>query len=811
MTNKFKTVLLTAMAIAVLLPWMATGEVRWNYAGTTLTEILPEGSTNTASVYTLTSGGALSKVTHGNTAMLDFRASAMPEGTPAIVSISDIRQNYACKTVYLPDTLTSLAVCAFYQWTNLNHIVFPATGDFVINDLTFDGSAITNAILPVGMKKLGNRAFYGAKKLEHVRLPETLESIGSQAFDTCTSLKLIEPCIPVSVTNLALRALQGCTVMTNGVEIGFATNAVTHEPVMMNMGVYTLWECGKIPYVKFGPSIHSIPHFLYQGCGSVKTIEYGPNVTNILDTVGAASKASLSNIVFRRAADFAFPGSVNVFKDCTKVREVTWGGWFEYTASAAANPFSGWGNLQCRFIVPGDNAKWIGYCSDPTKVLPWDQVTTTDKDTYFTRYGAEASVPVGVSVAVVNGLPRTYIVKTDAVLTGYPLAVHAPNTNFATVAISPAVPESGFYDPDTEVTVSFDAAAGVTFTGWTGNVQGDETNTTLVITMNEAKSLTPVFTSTFWVYENGELADGEFTLNASGGRSAITAGKYKKMKADTVLDLTKPILGGGAVTAIADNTFDSDHNCPKRVYLPETLTSIGKRAFCWCSQTLISPLVPSNVTNIGSEAFLWEYYITGDLNVGFAADASGDPLETTLGASSFSRCDRVGPNVRIGPGVKNIPSSCFYRVGRELTAPMSLYIGPNVTNIVGGAFSQFHSVDNTTRATTIHFQGDMPEGSGAAFIAADYQPLNYKHRYFVSRENCPKWAAFAGDPDKVTPWEQIDAQTQAAYWTNFPEATFGTDHPAGLTTAGSVFDGLGLPSNQWVFIPQPRGLVLILR
>lgn len=42
-----------------------------------LTEILPAGSTNTTSVYTLTSGGELSKVTHGTTPMLDFRASAM--------------------------------------------------------------------------------------------------------------------------------------------------------------------------------------------------------------------------------------------------------------------------------------------------------------------------------------------------------------------------------------------------------------------------------------------------------------------------------------------------------------------------------------------------------------------------------------------------------------------------------------------------------------------------------------------------------------------------------------------------------------
>ena len=812
MTNKIKSMLLTAMAIAVLLPWMATGEVRWNYAGTTLTEILPEGSTNTASVYTLTSGGALSKVTHGNTPMLDFRASAMPEGTPAIVSINDIRQNYACETVYLPDTLTSLATYAFYNWTKLKHIGFPATGNFVINNRTFEGTAITNAILPVGMKKLGDQAFANAQKLEYVRLPDTLESIGLNAFDNCLSLKLIEPCIPAGVTNLGERAFQHCKVMTNGVEIGFATNAVTHEPVMMNMGVYTLWECGKIPYVKFGPSIHSIPHFLYQGCGSVKTIEYGPNVTNILDTVGDASKASLSNIVFRRAADFAFPGSLNVFKNCTKVREVTWGGWFEYTASASANPFSGWVNLQCRFIVPGDNVKWVMFCVDPSKVLPWDQVTTTDKNTYFTRYGAEASVPVGVSVAVVNGLPRTYIVKTDAVLTGYPLAVNAPNTNFATVTISPAVPESGLYDPDTEVTVSFDAASGVTFSGWTGTVpEGGATNTTLVITMDDAKSLTPVFTSTFWVYENGELADGEFTLNASGDRSAITAGKYKKMTAGVDLDLTKPILGGGAITAIADNTFDGDKNSPKRVYLPETLAAIGKRAFCNTEKTLISPLVPSNVTYIGDGGVSWDFLITGDLNVGFAADASGDPLETTLGASSFSRCYSVGPNVRIGPGVKNIPSSCFDMVGRQLTAPMSLYIGPNVTNIVGGAFSQFHSYDNSTRATTIRFQGDMPAGSGAAFIAADYQPLNYKHRYFVSRENCPKWAAFAGDPGKVTPWEQLDAQTQAAYWTNFPEATFGTDHPAGLTTAGSVFNGLGLPSNQWIFIPQPRGSFMFLR
>lgn len=800
--------MLFAMAAALLLfPCTTSGEVRWTYSGTTLTEIPPPGSTNTASVYKLTAAGVLSKITHGTTAMLDFRASAMPAEAPAIVAIEDIRQNYSCETVYLPDTLASLKSCAFYYWTNLKHVEFPATADFVIQDLTFEGTAITNAILPVGTKQLGNRAFFGATKLEYVRLPDTLESIGSQAFQGCSSLKLVEPCIPVSVTNLSERAFQKCA-MTNGVEIGFATNAVTGEPIMMDMGIYTLWECGGIPYVKFGPSVHSIPLFLNGGCGSVQTLEYGPNVTNILDTVGTASKTSLSNIVFKRTQDFVFPDSVSVFQDCTKVREVTWNGWFDYSANAAANPFHGWRALQCRFIVPGDNVKWVGFCSHPAKLLPWSDVAQADKDTYFERYGAEAREPVGVSIAVVNGLPRTYIVMTDAELAGYPLVVDVPNTNFAAVAISPTVPEGGLYAPDTEVTIAFTAAPGVTFTGWTGTVPaGDETNATLVVTMDGAKSLTPTFTSTFWVYENGELMDGEFILNASGDRSAITAGKCKTMTDDVVLDLTKPILGGGAITAIADNTFDSDHNSPKRVYLPGTLVTIGKRAFCWCSQTLVTPLVPANVTYIGHEAFLWAYYITGDIDIGFATDASGNSIETTLGGKHvFFRCYAVGPDVRIGPGVRNIPESCFAEVGWNYTPPMNLHVGPNVTNLALNAFSKFHANNTVTRPTSIYFECDMPTGSGTAF-----DPADYKHRYFLNREKCPRWVAFDKDATKVTPWSQLDADTQAAYWASFPQETYGSRHPTGLTTASSVSDGMGLPPNQWIFLANPRGSMLLVR
>lgn len=59
---------------------------------------------------------------------------------------------------------------------------------------------ITSITIPDTVTSIGKNAFYGCTRLESITLPEGLESIGDEAFRHCNSLKKIE--IPASVTSI---------------------------------------------------------------------------------------------------------------------------------------------------------------------------------------------------------------------------------------------------------------------------------------------------------------------------------------------------------------------------------------------------------------------------------------------------------------------------------------------------------------------------------------------------------------------------------------------------------------------------------
>ena len=388
---------------------MAT--VMWTYdsAKKTITSIPPEGADESfvSTVYGLSAAGEISKNVKGSDTVIDFRAEALPEGAPAITKIGDIRVNDSVEEVYLPSTLAELSGYAFYGWSKLKYVEFPETvpSTFKMGGLGFTGTAITNVVLPEGMTALGTD-FSNCTSLEYVKLPSTLKSVGSQVFKGDMALKLIEPCMPKGVTNFAERALQQCAI-TNGLEIGYAEDE-NGAPILMQLsGASAFWATANIPYVKFGPSVTNIHANFFGGGGFTNLVylEFGENLKEL--DLGQIGAVNLSNIVFKTTDTMTLNAAT--FKGRTKVSEVTWNGWFEYTTGA--NSFGQWTDLQCRFIYPGDNLKWAAYVGDATKVKPWKECSDADTNKYYQVYGKDAKEPVGISVAVSSGLPRTYLVK----------------------------------------------------------------------------------------------------------------------------------------------------------------------------------------------------------------------------------------------------------------------------------------------------------------------------------------------------------------------------------------------------------------
>ncbi len=108
------------------------------------------------------------------------------------------------KKLVIGDGITSIAPGTFYGY-NFMDIKLPDTLE-TIGWSAFDSCRqLTNVVLPSGVKSIGKKAFKGCENLESITLNEGLEEIGENAFDGCKNLHSIT--LPKSVKKIEEKAL----------------------------------------------------------------------------------------------------------------------------------------------------------------------------------------------------------------------------------------------------------------------------------------------------------------------------------------------------------------------------------------------------------------------------------------------------------------------------------------------------------------------------------------------------------------------------------------------------------------------------
>ena len=242
---------LKIIAAAALVASAALADAKWTYDATakTLTGVLADGET-TANVFNISDAGVLSQKTVGDQAEIDLRAAAMPDGVPEIVEVKTLNQYKKTTALRLPKSLEKMADSLCYGLSTLTEVTFPESPKFTkIANNAFRNTGLVDVTIPDGVTVIASQAFQECKSLVHVKLPETLEALGDNAFYGETALLLVEPCIPGSVTNLGQAVFRGCSAMTNDVRVGFAMDADGNmlETVLNN----SCFDCMS----KMGPSI----------------------------------------------------------------------------------------------------------------------------------------------------------------------------------------------------------------------------------------------------------------------------------------------------------------------------------------------------------------------------------------------------------------------------------------------------------------------------------------------------------------------------------------------------------------------------
>ena len=141
------------------------------------------------------------------------------------------------KYLVIPTGVTKIGDYAFYGCSGLTSVVI-SESDTKIGDNAFAYcSNLTSVTIPEGVTSIGNSAFYSCNGLTFVTIPKGVTSIGQWAFGYCSGLVSIT--IPEGVTSIGSSAFTGCSGLVS----------VTIPEDVMSIGDGAFYDCSGLSSV----------------------------------------------------------------------------------------------------------------------------------------------------------------------------------------------------------------------------------------------------------------------------------------------------------------------------------------------------------------------------------------------------------------------------------------------------------------------------------------------------------------------------------------------------------------------------------
>jgi len=213
----------------------------------------------------------------------------------------------------------------FYNCKNLTSIVIPDSVTSIGTNAFMSCIALPSVTLPDSVTSIGNGAFYSCYSLTNIVIPDSVTSIGDEAFNDCYSLS--SATLPDSVTSIGEGAFYNCSGLTNitipdsvtsipnNVFFGcYSLTGVTIGNSVTSIGKSAFGYCTGLTGVTIGNSVTSIGWYTFRGCSSLTSVTLPDSVTSI--GLGAFEDcSSLTTITVKASTpptlgDGAMPSSV---------------------------------------------------------------------------------------------------------------------------------------------------------------------------------------------------------------------------------------------------------------------------------------------------------------------------------------------------------------------------------------------------------------------------------------------------------------------------------------------------------------------
>ena len=244
----------------------------------------------------------------------------------------------SCTNINLPDSLNQFGSSIFLNCSSLEEIRFSASLVEINSDWKGDAnlSSLKKVILPEGIKKVGESAFYNCVALEKIILPYGLNEIGEYAFGMCGSLKEIT--FPEGLTKLGNGALSECIRLekinfpSTLVEIPNITydlnwgtadlrnlTTVTIPNGVKEIGDDAFREAPSLTNIELPDTLKEIGNNAFDGCSSLENITLPEGLKKIGDNAFNGC-TSLTEIILPEGLTQL--GNV-VFDDCSSLEKIS--------------------------------------------------------------------------------------------------------------------------------------------------------------------------------------------------------------------------------------------------------------------------------------------------------------------------------------------------------------------------------------------------------------------------------------------------------------------------------------------------------
>ncbi|MBO4371291.1 MAG: leucine-rich repeat domain-containing protein [Paludibacteraceae bacterium] len=220
----------------------------------------------------------------------------------AIIETASGRLIAGCMNTVIPENVTSINASAFYGSSNLTSITIPASVTDIGNDAfgrcaslqnitvasanaVYDSRNGCNAIIetsrdrlvvgcagtvvPNTVSQIGERAFFGCKKLKSLQIPNSVTEIGESAFEDCVGLSSVV--IGDGVTSIGDVAFGRCEQLSS-LRIGEG---------VVSIGQYAFSACFALKNVVIPNQVGFVGLCAFGGCENLNSVTIGSRVSFI--------------------------------------------------------------------------------------------------------------------------------------------------------------------------------------------------------------------------------------------------------------------------------------------------------------------------------------------------------------------------------------------------------------------------------------------------------------------------------------------------------------------------------------------------